>query len=90
MTRESKLRWSLLGAANVAVWCVLSLQQSQGQIRPNGGFGGNNQLTAAGELSATQQRAEIIAQLKEIKTAVNILVQYRRNESLPQPDPLQP
>jgi hypothetical protein len=81
MSQDTRLRWLLLVAANVAVWCVLSLQQSHGA---------NNQLTVAGGSSATQQRAEIIAQLKEIKTGINILVQYRRNGALPETDPLQP
>jgi hypothetical protein len=81
MTRTSSLRWVLLVAANVAFWCVLSLQQSQGA---------NYGTTASGGPSPTQQRAEMIAQLKEIKTAVNILAQYRRNGALPETDPLQP
>ncbi|MGD9722396.1 MAG: hypothetical protein AB7O59_12905 [Pirellulales bacterium] len=81
MKRDTGLRWALLIAANVAVWCVLSLQQS---------LGANNQTTVAGTSIATQQRAEMISQLKEIKTSINILVQYRRNQSLPEPDPIQP
>jgi hypothetical protein len=70
----------LLVAANVALWGVLSLQQSHGA----------NQFTPSADATATQQRAEMIAQLKEIKTSINILVQYRRNQALPEPDPIQP
>ena len=81
MTRSSNLRWILLVAANVAFWCMLSLQQSHGA---NGG------TTAPGGPTPTQQRSEIIAQLKEIKTAVNILAAYRRSGALPETDPLQP
>jgi hypothetical protein len=80
MTHSSNLRWVLLVAANVAIWCVLSLQQTAGA---NGQFN-------AGATTATQQRAEIIAQLKEIKTGINVLVQYRRNGALPETDPVQP
>ena len=58
MTRPSNLRWILLVAANVAFWCVLSLQQSQGA---------NYGTTASGGPSPSQQRAEIIAELKEIR-----------------------
>ena len=81
MTRSRNLRWALLVAANVAFWCVLSLQQTAGA---------NNQIGSAGAATATQQRGEIIAQLKEIKTGINILVQYRRNGALPEADPVQP
>jgi hypothetical protein len=80
MTRTSNLRWILLVAANVAFWCVLSLQQTAGA---------NSQINT-GPTTATQQRAQIIAQLKEIKTGINILVQYRRNGALPETDSLQP
>ena len=81
MTRPGNLRWLLLVAANVAFWCVLSLQQTADA---------NNQLGSATAQSATQQRNEIIAQLKEIKTGIDILVQYRRNGALPEADPVQP
>ena len=78
---NSSLRWTLLVAANVAIWCVLSFQKSEGA---------NNQFVAPGGITPTQQRAEIIAQLKEIKTGINLLVAYRRNGALPETDPLQP
>jgi hypothetical protein len=81
MSRNRNARWVVLVAANVAFWCVLSLQKSQGA---------GNQFTNGGGPSPAQQRAEIIAQLKEIKTGINILVQYRRNGALPETDPLQP
>ncbi len=81
MNSPSNLRWALLVAANVALWCVLSLQQTQGA---------NSGMTMQGGVTPTQQRAEIIAQLKEIKTGINILVAYRRNGALPETDPLQP
>ena len=73
MTVSINLRWTLLVAANVVFWCVLSLQQSEGA---------NSGMTAPGGPTPTQQRAEIIVQLKEIKTAINILVAYRRNRRL--------
>jgi hypothetical protein len=60
---------------------MLSLHQSQGA---------NNTMAMQGGPSPSQQRAEIIAHLKEIKTGINILVAYRRNGALPETDPLQP
>jgi hypothetical protein len=80
MTRNGKLRWTLLVATNAAFWCVLSLQQSHGA---------NNQLNRTDGSLAAQQRSEMIIELKEIKTAVNMLVQYRRSEALPSAVPLQ-
>jgi len=79
MTRDRKIRWTLLVTANVAFWCVLSLQQSHGA---------NNQLNTADAIAA-QQRSEIITELREIKTSVNNLVQYRRSEALPSAFPQQ-
>lgn len=86
MKRDGKLRWTLLLAANAALWCVLSLQQSHGA---NNQLNANNRLNANDNAIAAQQRAEIITQLQEIKTGINILVQYRRNEALPSAVPLQ-
>jgi hypothetical protein len=80
MTIKVDLRYVLLVAANVVFWCMLSLQQS----RAAGG------MTASNGPSPTQQRAEIIAQLREIKAEVKFLCAWRRNEALPQPDPIQP
>jgi len=82
MTRTTDIRWFLLVAANVAVWCVLSLQQSVGA----------NPRAASNNTSPTaiQQRNEIIAQLREIKAGINQLVSYRQNGSLPEPDPIRP
>ncbi len=81
MSRNSSLRWVLLVATNVAFWCMLSLQQTNGA---------NSGPTAPTTSVAQLQRAEMIAQLKEIKTGINILVAYRKNGALPETDPLQP
>ena len=81
MTQSNGWRWTLLVAANVAFWCMLGLQQSQGA---------NSAMTMQSGVTATQQRAEILAQLKEIKTGIDILVAYRRSGALPETDPLQP
>ncbi|MBI3839457.1 MAG: hypothetical protein HY288_16175 [Planctomycetia bacterium] len=84
MTRKANLRWIMLLAANVLFWCMLSFQQTRGAgtrtTAPSGGSGP----------SAMQQRAEIIAQLKEIKAEVKALVTLRQNGALPAPEPSQP
>ncbi len=80
MTRKIDFRYVLLVAANVAFWCMLSLQQSNAAGHMTGPTGP----------SPTLQRAEIIAQLKEIKAEIKTLSAWRRNEALPQPDPVQP
>lgn len=78
MTRATNLRWGLLVAANVACWCVLSLQQTDGA---------NPRTIAPSGPTPTQQRAEIIAQLKEIKTDLRQFIQLRQTGALPMPEP---
>jgi hypothetical protein len=80
MTRKTDLRWVLLVVANVAFWCMLSLQQSNAAAR----------ASAPGGPSATQQRAEIIAELKAIRHEVKFLAAWRRSEALPEVNPIQP
>ena len=84
MTRNPNHRWIMLLAANALFWCMLSFQQTRGagpRTAAPGGTGGP---------SATLQRAEIIAQLKEIKAEIKTLVIFRQNGSLPTPEPSQP
>jgi hypothetical protein len=84
MTIKIDLRWVILLAANALFWCMLSFQQTQGAgtraAAPSGLSGP----------SATLQRAEIIAQLKEIKAEIKALVTFRQNGALPTPEPSQP
>ena len=81
MTRQANARWIMLLAANAMFWCMLSFQQTRGAgTRTNAPIGP----------SATQQRAEIITQLREIKAEVKNLVIFRQNGALPAPDPVQP
>ena len=81
MTFSIRLQWILLAAANGAFWCMLSLQQT---------VGANPRTTAPSGPSATQQRAEMIAQLKEIKAELKTLTSLRQNGALPVIDTSQP
>lgn len=54
----SKLRWSILVAGNVALWCVLSFYQA------------SNAAPGAGQLpfaNSIEQRQQIVRELQEIK-----------------------
>ena len=55
----SKLRWSLLIAANVVTWCVLSLYQAS-SAAPGAG--------QAPFANSVAQRQQMIRELQEIKT----------------------
>jgi len=55
----SKLRWSLLVAANVVVWCVLSFYQAS-SAAPGAG--------KAPFANSVEQRQQMIRELQEIKT----------------------
>jgi hypothetical protein len=82
MTLKTDSRWMMLLAANAMFWCMLSFQQSWGA-----GARGNAQSAMNGP-SPTQQRAEIIAQLKDIKAEVKALLIYRQNGALPTTEPV--